>query len=160
MHLSHIPQYTTLEQKCAHFCSNVVYCGIWNRCTMGLLRLVYWINPVLMELDMKCEYTHICQFYTKWIFAWIHICYSCHIEICRKSFFSKEFISYKYHQHAMFQSNMNGINSKIESLNKCAHLSQQVFAIWIAMMGKKHVMMLKDIKYFLHYCSFVRRIHQ
>ena len=40
MHLPHILQYTTLEQKCAHFCSNVVYCGIWDRCTVGFVWLV------------------------------------------------------------------------------------------------------------------------
>ena len=34
MHLCHIPKYTTLEQKCAHFCSNVLFCGI---CEIGLL---------------------------------------------------------------------------------------------------------------------------
>ena len=39
MHLSHIPQYTILEQKYSHFCSDVLYCGIWDRCIM---RLVYW----------------------------------------------------------------------------------------------------------------------
>ena len=37
MHLSHIPQYTTLEQKCAHFCSKVVYCGMWDRCIFYLI---------------------------------------------------------------------------------------------------------------------------
>ena len=30
MHLSHFSQYTTVEQKCAHFCSKVVYCGTWE----------------------------------------------------------------------------------------------------------------------------------
>ena len=35
MHLSHIPQYTTLAQKCEHFCSKVVYCGIWDMCIVG-----------------------------------------------------------------------------------------------------------------------------
>ena len=36
MHLSHIPQYIIIEQKCLHFCSPLVRCGIWDRCIMGL----------------------------------------------------------------------------------------------------------------------------
>ena len=36
MHLSHIPQYTTLEQKYVHCCSNAVYFGIWDRCIVPL----------------------------------------------------------------------------------------------------------------------------
>ena len=43
MHLSHVPQCTTLEQKCAHFCSKVVHCGIWDRAIVGFVRLVYWV---------------------------------------------------------------------------------------------------------------------
>ena len=41
MYPSNIPQYSTLEQKCVHFCSNVVYCGIWKRCIVEFVRLVY-----------------------------------------------------------------------------------------------------------------------
>ena len=40
-HLSHIPQCTTLGQKCSHFCSNVVYCGICDRCFVEFSRMVY-----------------------------------------------------------------------------------------------------------------------
>ena len=39
-HLCHIPQYTTLEQKCVHFCSKVVHCGIWDMYIVGFERLV------------------------------------------------------------------------------------------------------------------------
>ena len=43
-HISHktpVPQCTTLEQKCVHFCSKVVCCGIWDRCIVEYVRLVY-----------------------------------------------------------------------------------------------------------------------
>ena len=39
MHLSHIPQYTTLEQKCAHFRFEVVHCGIRDKCIVRYVRL-------------------------------------------------------------------------------------------------------------------------
>ena len=38
--ICHIPQYTTLEQKCVHFCSKVVHCGIWDRCTVGFVKSI------------------------------------------------------------------------------------------------------------------------
>ena len=37
MYLSHITQYNIFEQKCTQFCSNVVHCGIWNRCIVGFI---------------------------------------------------------------------------------------------------------------------------
>ena len=39
MHLSHIPQYNNLEHKCAHFCSHVVHCGMWDRCTVKFVHI-------------------------------------------------------------------------------------------------------------------------
>ena len=33
---------TILEQKCPFFCPKMVYCGIWDRCFVGFVRLVYW----------------------------------------------------------------------------------------------------------------------
>ena len=44
VHLLHIPQCITLEQKFAHFCSKVVHCGIWNRCNVGFERLVLHLS--------------------------------------------------------------------------------------------------------------------
>ena len=38
---SHTPHHTTLEQKCALFCSYVVYCGIMDSCIVELAGLVY-----------------------------------------------------------------------------------------------------------------------
>ena len=34
MRLSHFLECTTLEHKCTHLCSNVVYCEIWYRCIL------------------------------------------------------------------------------------------------------------------------------
>ena len=42
--ISQIPQNSTLEQKCAHFCSNVVYFGIWHRCIMGMKRFIIYFS--------------------------------------------------------------------------------------------------------------------
>ena len=56
MHLSHIQQYTTLEQKCAHFCSKVVYCAIWDRCIVGFVRLIYWFSILQHRLG-KWQFT-------------------------------------------------------------------------------------------------------
>ena len=55
MHLTNIPQYTTLEQKCTHFCSNVVHCGIWGRCTVGFVRLVYCMDEVCIWGNAKVK---------------------------------------------------------------------------------------------------------
>ena len=44
LHLHHIPQCTTLEQKCVHFCSKMVHGGIWERCRVGFVRLVYCLH--------------------------------------------------------------------------------------------------------------------
>ena len=29
------------EQKCAHFCSEWIIVGVWNRCILGFVKLVY-----------------------------------------------------------------------------------------------------------------------
>ena len=54
--LSHIPQYTTKEEKCTHFCSKVVHCGIRSKCIVGFVRLFYFcnlaINPVSSRLNL------------------------------------------------------------------------------------------------------------
>ena len=65
MHLSNIPQYTTWELKCAHFCPKVVHCGLWDRCIVGHVRLVSspllpgptCLVEVLMtaHLPLRCE---------------------------------------------------------------------------------------------------------
>ena len=39
IHLFHIPQCTTLEQNCVHFCSKMLYCVIWDRYIVGFVRL-------------------------------------------------------------------------------------------------------------------------
>ena len=46
MHQSHIQQYTTLEQKCAHFSSKVVHCGICGRTIVRSVRLMnqHWFH--------------------------------------------------------------------------------------------------------------------
>ena len=54
MHLPHIPQCTILEQKCAHFCSKVVYCGIWDRCIVGFSHV-----SQCTTLEEKC--VHFCS---------------------------------------------------------------------------------------------------
>ena len=36
------PQYTTWEQKRAHFCANVVFYVIWDRCTRGYNIVISW----------------------------------------------------------------------------------------------------------------------
>ena len=41
---SQIPQCTTIEQKWSHFCSIVVYCGIWDSHTVGLVRLIHCMS--------------------------------------------------------------------------------------------------------------------
>ena len=66
MHLSHISQCTTLEQKCAYFCSKVVHCGICDRhvqcgiCKFGLLFGNYFHIKHMMHListeDNKNKY--------------------------------------------------------------------------------------------------------
>ena len=45
VHLSHIPQYTTLEQKCAYFCSNVGYRAgvLWD----------LWDGPIMDKVILK-----------------------------------------------------------------------------------------------------------
>ena len=48
VHLSHIPQCTTLEQKCAHFCSKVVHRGIWDRCIVGFVRYVFLLPMFIL----------------------------------------------------------------------------------------------------------------
>ena len=52
MPLSYIPQCTTLEQKCAHFCSRVVHCEIWDKCIVGFVRLIH------CELQASCPTSH------------------------------------------------------------------------------------------------------
>ena len=47
MHLSRIPQYTTLEQKCTHFCSSVLYCGILGQVHCGVCEIGRFISWVL-----------------------------------------------------------------------------------------------------------------
>ena len=47
MHLSHVPQYITLQQKCAHFRYKVMYWGICYRYIMGFVILCYWNRPPL-----------------------------------------------------------------------------------------------------------------
>ena len=39
--LHHVPRCTTLEQKCAHFCSKGLYCGAWGSCIVAFVKLVY-----------------------------------------------------------------------------------------------------------------------
>ena len=36
-----IPQCTSLEQKCTHLISEVMHYGIWDRCILGFVSLVY-----------------------------------------------------------------------------------------------------------------------
>ena len=37
-------KFLTCEWKCAHFCSRMEHCGIWNKCILGFMKLVYWGN--------------------------------------------------------------------------------------------------------------------
>ena len=75
MQLYHIPQCTTLEQKCAHFCSKVVHCGIWDRCIREFNLLICLLHsnkpnihkshmqlyhiPQCTTLEQKCA--HFCS---------------------------------------------------------------------------------------------------
>ena len=54
MHLFLIPQCITLEQKCVHFCSKMVYCGIWDKCIVGFVRLVCWPSNSNLNLNLVC----------------------------------------------------------------------------------------------------------
>ena len=58
MHLSHILQYTTLEQKCAHICSNVVYYRMWDRCIVGFVSLHIGEESQIPHVPytVKCRY--------------------------------------------------------------------------------------------------------
>ena len=35
---------------CAHFCYKMLHCGIWHRCILGFVRLVYW-RPCLIPTN-------------------------------------------------------------------------------------------------------------
>ena len=57
----HIPQHATLEQKCAHFCSNVVHCGIsqgYDDIPGKLLRLAPHLTYLINECLRTSAFPH------------------------------------------------------------------------------------------------------
>ena len=61
-HLSHIPQYITSEQKCTHFCSEVMYCGmicalrdLWESLICEIIDMWYEISRHFVSPVEKCH---------------------------------------------------------------------------------------------------------
>ena len=65
MYMSHIPQCTTVEQKCTHFCSKMVHCGIWDRCIVGFVNLVHWMY--LIPACIGISYQHHISIKSGWL---------------------------------------------------------------------------------------------
>ena len=55
MHLSHIPQYTILEQKGAHFCFNEMYCGVY-KWICGCGKLAYSMITIVQRIPHPRAY--------------------------------------------------------------------------------------------------------
>ena len=61
MHLSHNPHHTTLEQKCAPFCTKVVHLGVWVICVVGFL-----FQALVLRCGIIYHPSH--QQYSAWCF--------------------------------------------------------------------------------------------
>ena len=57
MRLSHFLECTTLEHKCAHLCSNVVYCEIWYRYILEFAHFCF--NVLYCRISNMCG---ICEY--------------------------------------------------------------------------------------------------
>ena len=93
MHLSHILQDTTLEQKCAHFCSNVVYCEIWDRCIVGFVNAHFCSNVVSCEIWDRCivGFVRLVYSFAPWGRSWWHSNHN-FMSICLHDNFTRNFI--------------------------------------------------------------------
>ena len=63
MYLPYIPQNITLEQKCAHFCSKVVYCGVWDRCIVDswIWSIIEASRQILSAIFLYLVWSRTCE---------------------------------------------------------------------------------------------------
>ena len=114
MNLSHIPQRTNREQKCWHFCSIMMYCGIWDRCiveyqawlavsvSQNWVYVVRLFRPQELKMKKKIKLVYTCsynvrQMYSVYLTTWAWFIHS------YKSFSTMANNLYSMQRHVPFQ---------------------------------------------------------